>query len=225
MRGEVVDDGESPGTGGASWGGSNRRRRLRRLHGSGDEIRWLRRLIEKGRWSRRVREERGRCWCGELSEGSCPFIAAERGRGAAAKSTSTAWLQRRREVGEGVAWCCVSRRSSWRQRRGWAVPNLVGSKQSAARPWRKGLSPPATAGAGRGNGGVCEVPSAVVILKAREGVQGRSASSRRRVPVARSVVPASTWPCRPWRDWASWAWHGLGLVVLLSTKGVYQVVQ
>ena len=134
-------------------------------------------------------------------------------------------LQRRRKVGKGVALCCVSRRSSWRRRRGWAVPNLVGSKQSAARPWRKGLSPPVTAGVGRGNGGVCEVPGAVVILKAREGVQARARAAARHGALARSGVHASTWPCRSWRDWASWARACLGRVVLLSTNGVYQRVQ
>jgi hypothetical protein len=43
--------------------------------------------------------------------------------------------------------------------------------------------------------------------------------------LARSFVHASTLPCRPWRDWASWARAGLGRVALSSTNGVYQGVQ
>ena len=81
VREDVVDDGEPPGTGGLSWGGSNRRRRLRRLHGSGDEIDGLWWLIEKGRWSRRLSEMRGARWCGRIERGSAPFIMVERGRG------------------------------------------------------------------------------------------------------------------------------------------------
>jgi hypothetical protein len=59
MLDEVVDDGELPGTGGLSWGGSNRRRASAVAHGSEAAIGELRRLIEAVRWLRRSREKRG----------------------------------------------------------------------------------------------------------------------------------------------------------------------
>jgi hypothetical protein len=83
VRGDVVEDGGSPGTGGVAGGGVNLRRLLRRLHGSDDEIGGLWWLMWSGGWSRRSSERRGCRWCEELREGSAPFIAARRGRGAA----------------------------------------------------------------------------------------------------------------------------------------------
>ncbi len=84
------------------------------------------------------------------------------------------WLQRASELGEGVALFSGSWRSSWRQWRGWAVPNAVGRLPCSARPWRKAFSSPATAGAGRGQVVVQCVPGTVVTLKAEEGVQAKS---------------------------------------------------
>jgi hypothetical protein len=54
---------------------------LRVLAASGDEIGWLRWLIEVGRWSRRSREERGVWCCEEMNEGKPLFIVAEGARG------------------------------------------------------------------------------------------------------------------------------------------------
>jgi hypothetical protein len=48
VRGEVVVDGEAPGTGGSSGDGSNRRRRAVVLVASGGEIEGLQRLMSMG---------------------------------------------------------------------------------------------------------------------------------------------------------------------------------
>ncbi|KAK1572795.1 hypothetical protein QYE76_048129 [Lolium multiflorum] len=80
-RGGVVEGGEAPGTGGVSWGGSNRRRASAVAHGSGGEIEWLWWTIEEGRWSRRSSEMREARWCEGNGRGSAPFIVSERGQG------------------------------------------------------------------------------------------------------------------------------------------------
>jgi hypothetical protein len=101
---------------------------------------------------------------------------------AAVRSTMARGLRRARGVGEGGVLFSVSVRSSWRQRRGWAVPNLVGRVRASARQWRDFASSPATAGAGRRQEVVWRVHGAVAKLRAEEGVRGWRDASRRRVP-------------------------------------------
>jgi hypothetical protein len=134
-------------------------------------------------------------------------------------------LRRARGVGEGATVFSTSWRSSWRRWRGWTVPNAVGSVRCSARPWRGAVSSPVTAGHSRGQDVVWRVRGAVARRWAREGVRGRSGASRRRVPVARSGMCASTWPCRSWRARVSRARVCPALVVLLSGNGGYQLVQ
>ena len=60
MLDDVVDDGEAPGTGGSSWGGSNRRRSSAAITGSEASIGRRRWLIEAVEWLRWSSEKRGR---------------------------------------------------------------------------------------------------------------------------------------------------------------------
>ena len=77
VRGEGVDDGEAPGSSGASWGGSNRRRASAVVTGSEVAIGELRRVIGAVRWSRSLREERGVCWCAQIDEWGLLFIGEQ----------------------------------------------------------------------------------------------------------------------------------------------------
>jgi hypothetical protein len=78
--------------------------------GSGDQIGWLRWLIEQERWSRRLRRERGSWLCEELSAGMAPFIAADGGRGLAVRSAAATSLQGRRGTGADARPLATSRR-------------------------------------------------------------------------------------------------------------------
>ena len=118
MLDEVVDDGEAPGSSGASWGGSNRRRCSAAAHGSEAAIErrwWLMSMVE---WLRRSREKRGVRWCAEIVEARSPFIDEGGYRGAAARSTMARVLRRAIELGEGGVLFSVSTRFSWRRRLG-----------------------------------------------------------------------------------------------------------
>jgi hypothetical protein len=116
MLDEVVDDGELPGTGGLSWGGSNRRRASAAAYGSEASIErrwWLMSTVE---WLRRSREKRGVLRCEEIEEWRPLFIMAEVAMGAAAKSTWARLLRRAIGLGEGGALLSTSWRSSgWQQ--------------------------------------------------------------------------------------------------------------
>ncbi|KAK1608851.1 hypothetical protein QYE76_032524, partial [Lolium multiflorum] len=89
----VEDDGEANEGRGSSGGGRTRRRASAAATGGDGEIGRSYWTMSSSEMVRRVRDERGRHWCGEWSEGSPPFIASERGRGAAVRSSSSMRLQ------------------------------------------------------------------------------------------------------------------------------------
>ena len=110
VLGEVVDDGEAPGTGGGSRGGFLLRRSSATV-GSGDlAIGGLWWLIEHGEVTRKSRKGRGVLRCEGIVEGMPPFIGSRLAVGAAARSTRARLLRRRRGLGEGA----VVFTSSWR---------------------------------------------------------------------------------------------------------------
>jgi hypothetical protein len=118
MREVDVDDGGSPGTGGSSWGGSNRRRASAAITGSEASIGRRRWLIEAVEWLRWSSEKRGRCWCAQIDEGSAPFIALLEGCGAGWQSTMARRFRRLVELGEVMAMLYGSRRCYWQRQLG-----------------------------------------------------------------------------------------------------------
>jgi hypothetical protein len=106
-----VDDGGSPGTGGSSWGGSNRRRASAAITGSGVAIERRRWLIEAVEWLRWSSEKRGRRWCAQMAQGSALFIATRGCCGAGKKSTRARRLRRAVELGGDAVGFSSSRRS------------------------------------------------------------------------------------------------------------------
>jgi hypothetical protein len=160
-----------------------------------------------------------------MKRGELTIYNGGRGQGAAARSTMARALRRARGVGEGAALFSVSRRSFWRQRRGWAVPNFVGRVRASARQWRDvcfvsgdGGRGSATrrclrgswcSGASLGERGGPGVVCSVGATCARGGL--RRAHSDLAVHVL--------------AHWVSWARSGLGRVVLLSANGEYRHAQ
>ena len=115
VLGEVVDDGDPPGSSGSSWGGSNRRRASAVVTGSGVAIGQRYWAMSMGEGLRRSREERGVRWCEEINGRGSPFIGEGGYRGAVARSTTARALRRAIELGEGGVLFSVSRRPSVRR--------------------------------------------------------------------------------------------------------------
>jgi hypothetical protein len=113
VRGDVVDDGDSSGTGGVAGDGVYHRRLLRRLTNSGGEIGRLWWLMWSGEWTRRTSERRG-CWrCEEIERGGPPLIGAGGATALWRGSTMERALQSASELGEGVVLFSMSWRFSW----------------------------------------------------------------------------------------------------------------
>jgi hypothetical protein len=111
VRRVVVEDGEAPGSSGASWGGLLLRRSLAMKRGNDLAIGALWWLIEQGEVARRVSVRRGserRAW---FEGRGAPFIVARGGRGGAGRSSMASSFQGRQGASDGLGVLATSMRS------------------------------------------------------------------------------------------------------------------
>ena len=110
VLGEVVDDGEAPGTGGGSRGSFLLRRSSATVGGGDLAIGSFWWLIEHGEVTRRSRKGRGVLRCEGIVEAMPPFIGSRLAVGAAARLTRARLLRGRRGLGDDA----IVFTTSWR---------------------------------------------------------------------------------------------------------------
>ena len=173
-------------------------------------------------WLRRLLGERGVRWGGILARACSPFIASSCRRRGSCRSSSTAWLQRASDLGEGGVLFCVSRRSPWWCWAAWAVPKTVGWFLTSVRPRRTAMKLAAVLGRGRAAARVRDVRGVVARREGAEGGPGAVVVDGEHGVLWACAGGRGACPCHEWHSWPAWArlvWAMLGWFLVGERHG------